>query len=362
VSELLSRRRLGRATLARQMLLAREHVSATEAVERLAGMQAQEPRPPFVGLWSRVEGFRREQLVEAVQSREVVRTTLMRATLHLTSSAHYGVARAALQPALAAAMSARGDLARGLEPDAVLRAARTLLRDGALDFNEIRAGLAQEFPEVNHRALGYWVRTNLPLAMEPSDDRWGFPRAARFGLADRWLDASPTAPAAEELVLRYLAAFGPASAADFQTWSGLRGMKVVFERLRERLVAFTDESGRELLDLADAPRPDEDVPAPARFLPDFDNLVLAHADRTRVVADEHRRGLVTKNLRVRATFLVDGVVAGTWSIARKGKKATLTVAPFSPLRKRDAKELAAEGEALTRFAEEDAASFEVTGI
>jgi hypothetical protein len=287
----------------------------------------------------------------------------MRATLHLVSARDYGFTRVALQPALSAAMNARGDLAAGLDPEAVLPAARELLAERPLDFNAIRAGLAEAFPEVNHRALGYWVRTNMPLVMEPSDDRWGYPRSAGFGLADFLLaDAPDGDAAAEALVLRYLGAFGPATPADFQTWSGLKGAKAVFARLRERLCVLAGEGGRELFDLPDAPRPGEDVPAPPRFLPDFDNLVLAHADRTRIVADEHRRDLVTKNLRVRATFLVDGVVSGTWAITRKGKKATLTIEPFEPLPKPVAKELAAEGERLLRFVEEDAASFELTGV
>jgi hypothetical protein len=206
----------------------------------------------------------------------------------------------------------------------------------------------------------------MPLVMEPSGDRWGFPRAACFGLADSLLADAPADPeaATEALVLRYLGAFGPATPADFQTWSGLKGAKAVFARLRERLHVLADEGGRELFDLPDAPRPGEDMPAPPRFLPDFDNIVLAHADRTRIVADEHRRDLVTKNLRVRATFLVDGVVSGTWAITRKGKKATLAIEPFEPLPKRGGavKALAAEGEALLRFVEEDAASFDVTGV
>jgi winged helix DNA-binding protein len=356
----LTLRQLNRATLARQMLLARERVSPVKAVERLAGMQAQEAKPPFIGLWTRVDGFRREDLHRALHRRTVVRATLMRATLHLMSAKDYATVRMALQPMLAAVMqSALRDRAKGLEVDKVLPVARTILDERPRGFNELRALLQEEFPTVNHRALGYAVRTQLPLVMVPTDDRWAFPSVADFTLADRWLDKPLADGGAAALARSYLAAFGPASAADLQTWSGLQGMKAVLEELRPKLRAFEDERGRELFDLPRAPRPDPDTPAPPRFLPEFDNLMLAHADRTRVLADEHRGAVVTKNLRVRATFLWDGFVRGTWSVERKRDRATLHIAPFEPLPKRARAALAEEGEALLRFAEADASAFEV---
>ena len=151
--------------------------------------------------------------------------------------------------------------------------------------------------------------------------RWGFPPVADFTLADAWLgEPLATDDAPEPLVLGYLAAFGPATAADAQTWSGLTGIKPVLERLRPQVRVFRDERGRELFDLPAAPRPDDDVPAPPRFLPEFDNLVLSHADRTRVLADEHRGFVVTKNLRVRATFLWDGFACGTWALSGRSRQ------------------------------------------
>ena len=160
---------------------------------------------------------------------------------------------------------------------------------------------------------------------------------------------------------RYLAAFGPATVMDAQTWSGLPGLKPVLEGMRPELRAWKDERGRELFDLPDAPRRDADEPAPVRFLPEFDNLLLSHADRTRMLADEHRQlVLMTGSLRVKATFLVDGFVAGTWRVNRKKKVATLELSPFAPLAPTTEDELAAAGEALLRFHEEDAATFEVT--
>jgi DNA glycosylase AlkZ-like len=357
----LTLRELNRATLARQLLLEREKVSAGEAVGRLAGMQAQEAKHPFAGLWSRVEGFGRDDLKSALNEREVVRATLMRATLHLMSAADYAAFRTAVAPALTAAMTgALRGRDQGLDLKKLLPVARKLVKQEPRDFNELRGLLAKEFPKVNERALGYAVRTHLPLVMVPTDDRWAFPSVARFTLAETWLDTQISGDGApDELVRRYLAAFGPASAADFQTWSGLKGMKSVFTGLRDELEVFEDEQGRELFDLPKAPRPGDDVPAPPRFLPEFDNLVLAHADRTRLLADEHRGAVVTKNLRVRATFLWDGSVAGTWKVERKRKAATLLLSPFESLPKRATKALAEEGEALLRFVEEDAESFEV---
>jgi hypothetical protein len=357
----LTPRQLNRATLARQMLLEREKVAAADAVERLCAMQAQEPRHPFVGLWTRVEGFRRAELRDALLEREVVRATSLRGTLHLMSAADYLTFRGVLAPMLNAAVKVLGDRAKGLDPERLLPVARKFLAAGPLTFEELRPLLAAEFPGLSDRALGYAVRTQLPLVMVPTADRWSFPAVADFTPADDWLGAPPsTDEAPDELVLRYLAAFGPATTADVQTWCGLRGLRPVLKRLRPQLVTFRDERKRELFDLPDAPRPDPDIPAPPRFLPDFDNLLLAHADRTRIIADEHRPHVFTKNLRVRATFLWDGQVAGVWASTRKRGAGVLRISPFAPLPRGAADALAAEGEALLLFLEDDLDSVEVT--
>jgi hypothetical protein len=353
----LTTRELGRATLARQMLLEREAVSAIAAVERLCGMQAQEPRPPFAGLWSRVDGFRRDDLLEPLRSGKVVRATLMRATLHLMSARDYRKLRSALDPMMLGAMGPR---TKDVDLDAVLREAAKLLRRGPLTFNELRAALARRFPRADDRGLGRAVRLGMPLVMVPTDDRWAFARDSRFALAATVI-GKPLAKraAAGELLLRYLAAFGPATAGDFQTWSGLGGARAIVDGVRDSLVELRDERGRELFDLPDAPRPGADVPAPVRLLPDFDNLLLAHDDRTRVIADDHRGLVATKNLRIKATFLVDGIVSGTWAVERRGRQATLTLTPFGRLRKADVRELEAEGEAMLRFLEEEASMHDV---
>jgi hypothetical protein len=356
-TDTITLRGLNRATLARQMLLSRERVSPAEAVERLAGMQAQEAKPPFAGLWTRLERFRRDDLLAALREREVVRATWLRATLHLVRAGDYLALRMALDPMLERAMRGFG---AQVPVEELLPVARTLVEQAPRNFNELRGLLSEAFPEVNERALGYIVRLKLPLVMVATGDPWGFPSVADFTLADEWLGAKPdTGDAPHELVRRYLAAFGPATAADVQTWSGLQGVRAVLAELRDELHVVEDEGGRTLFDLPGAPRPGEDTPAPVRFLPAFDNLVLSHADRTRVLADEHKGRVTTRNLRVRPTFLVDGFVAGTWEIGRKKAAATLRVSPFAPLPKGAAGELATEGEALLRFAEDDADTYDV---
>ena len=344
------------------MLLEREaDGDVTTAVERLAGMQAQEPKHPFVGLWTRLDEFSGAALLHALTQRAVVRATLMRSTLHLFSAADYTALRLALQPPAPVALRVLGARAEGLDPAAVVSATRELLAGRPLAFDAIRAGLQERFPDVNDRALGYAARTLVPLVMVPDGDaRWGYPRAGAFALAEEFLDGAPAPAAPTALVTRYLGAFGPASVADLQTWSGIGGLKPVFDEMRDELVVLADERGRELFDLPAAPRPGADVDAPVRFLPEFDNLLLAYDDRTRVIADEHRPLVTTKNLRVRATFLVDGRVAGLWSVAVKRRVATLELAPFGTLARRAVAELAAEGEALARFAEPEATSYEVT--
>lgn len=359
--DVLSARQLNRATLARQMLLERADVSPATAIERLAGMQAQEPRPPFIGLWSRLQEFRREDLHQTLLEREVVRGTLMRGTLHLFSAADYAAFRMAIQPVLDQGLKLLGDRAEGLNSDRVLPVARDLLRERPRTFAEIRSLLVEAFPEVNDRALGFTVRMQLPLVMTPVEHRWSFPANADFALAEDWLGGPlATGDATRELALRYLAAFGPASVADLQTWSGLPKMKPVLDALRPELAIFADERGRELFDLPDAPRPHVDTRAPVRFLPEFDNLLLSHADRTRVIADEHRNLVYQKgNLRLLSSFLVNGVVGGVWRVERKRKTATLRLTPFAPLTKPVKRELEWEGEALLRFIEDDAADFEI---
>lgn len=358
----LTIRQLNRATLARQILLSRGTATAVAAVERLAGLQAQLARPPFVGLWTRLEGFRRGDLARPLRERQIIRATAMRGTLHLMSAADYVALRGALQPMLTKGMQAiLRERAQDLDMDTLRAEARVFFGGKPATFDALRNHLKAKHPQADERAMAYAIRMHLPLVQVPTDDAWGFPAASDFALADDWLGKEvPTGEApAHMLVRRYLAAFGPATSRDAQVWSGLQSLRAAFEELRPELVTFRDERRRELFDLPDAPRPEEDTPAPVRFLPEFDNLVLAHDDRTRVIADEHRPKVTLKNLQVRATFLVDGFVAGTWKVERKKKTATLVLEPFGKLAKKTLSELEREGKELLRFVEEDALETEV---
>jgi winged helix DNA-binding protein len=358
----LTPRALNRALLARQMLLAREKISSVAAIERLAGMQAQQPQPPVIGLWTRLEGFRREDLLRRLADRGVVRATLMRATLHLWSARDYLALRASLQPALSLAMrSILRDRLDGLNTEAMLAAARKCFEEQPRTFTELREALIKAFPKEDERAMGYLVRTHLPLVVVPGEAVWGYGADAPFAAAEAWLGKPLKASQSPQaLVLRYLAAFGPATAADAQTWSSLPKLQEVFEALRPKLRVFRDARRRELFDLPDAPRPPEDAPAPVRFLPGFDNLVLSHADRTRIISDEHRPRVVTRNLQVLPSFLVDGFVAGTWTASRRKQAATLTISPFARLPAAAKSELAEEAERLARFLHPDVSQFEIT--
>lgn len=343
----LTRRALNRATLARQMLLRRERIAPLDAIARLAGMQAQVPKPPFVGLWTRLEKFDAADLRALIAKRKVVRATLMRGTIHLVTTQDFLAWRMPIQPVLDGgrmAIVGEQDVAK------LVPIGRTFFDEVPRPFDALRKHLAERFPDGDERIMAYTVRMHLPLVLVPDDSDWGWAGNAAFAVAETYLGKKIAKSAdARELALRYLAAFGPASAADFQTWSGLATAKAVFEELRPRLVTFEGEKKRtELFDLPDAPRPGEDAPAAVRFLPEFDNLLLSHADRTRVLPDEHRPRVVTKNLRILGTFLVDGFVAGTWAAPKK-KGQKLELEPFIKLDRATKKALDEEASALAAF-------------
>ncbi len=353
----LTRRALNRALLVRQGLLERGDTGVVPMVEQVAGLQAQLARPPFIGLWSRLRHFRRDQLIDALHERRVVRVTAMRGTLHLLSARDYLAWRAPLQAALDAGLTAIvGDALKAMDLAGAEKAVRALLARTPATFEAIRDHLAPKYPDVNVRHLAYALRLTLPLVQVPVDDNpWAFPGSAAFSAADTWLGTRVPLKAtpATAMVRRYLAAFGPATVTDAQAWSGIPKLAPVFEAMRDELITFRDDRKRELFDLPDAPRPDADTAAPIRFLPEFDTAILGHHDRTRIISDEHRRRVSTKNLQVLATILVDGEVAGIWSIDRKKRRAVLTVEPFAPLPARVRKALMQEGEALLTFTEGD---------
>ncbi len=361
VPETLSRRALNRALLARQLLLAREAIAPIAAIERLVGLQAQQPRPPFIGLWSRLADFERAELRTLLETCQVVRGTAMRCTLHLMSARDYLAFRPVLQPVLTGSMQAiLRERTATFEIEALLTEARRLFGERPRTFTEVRTKLLRRFPGADERAMGYAVRTHLPLVVAPAEHDWGFRADPEFTLAEEWLgEPLPADEGPAALVLRYLAAFGPAAASDAQAWCGLGGLATVLDGLRSQLVVFRDERKRELFDLPEAPRPPVETPAPVRFVADFDNLILGHAHRTRIIAEEHRSRVVTKNLLVLPTFLVDGFVAGTWKVSQARKNVILNLTPFQPLPTRAMEDLAEEGERLAGFVEPEATGFDL---
>jgi len=359
----LTLRELNRATLARQMLLDRQTIPVLDAVGRLAGLQAQVTSPPYVGLWTRLKDFRREDLTRLMEEKQVVRATLMRATLHLMTAEDYLLLRPALQPALTRSMnSIAGKRLDGLDVDRLVGVAREYFEREPHPFADLRPLLSELEPDRDPSALAYAVRTSLPLVQVPSGGVWGYSGKAPFTTAERWLGrALSGSEDPRRLVLKYLAAFGPATVRDVQTWSGRMQLKQPVEELRAELRTFRDERGNELLDLPDAALPPEDTPAPPRFVPDYDNLVLSHADRGRVISDEHRKKVFLSAARVRATFLIEGFVRGAWKVEKTRKTATLVIEPFEPISTEDHAALSDEGERLVRFLAEPqgAETFEV---
>lgn len=368
---LLTRRALGRATLARQLLLARERTTPARALERLLCLQAQLARPPFLALWTRLEGFAREDLTRAACARQVVRVPFLRGTLHLLTARDYLRLRAAAAPSLEAAL--RAITGRNLERREAAAAAarpgtpgpeaavRGWLAEAPRTFEALRALLAERFPDADPHDAARAARLRIPLAQVPEPDApWGWPGAATFADAEAWLGRRCEPEAAPQALLRRaLAALGPATAADLASFTGLPGVRAALEPLLPALRTFRDEDGEELLDLADAPRPPEDVTAPVRFLGEFDALLLGHADRRRFIDEAHRPLVVTRNGLVRACFLVDGRVEGTWRLERSRRAAVLVVEPFAALGGAARLALSAEGEGLLRFAELGARAYDV---
>ncbi|MDX6716211.1 MAG: hypothetical protein QOH30_2769 [Baekduia sp.] len=361
-------RALNRALLARQLLLARAERSVQDAIEHLVGLQAQAPRAPYVALWSRLAGFAADDLAGLIAKRRAVRGSFMRATVHLLSARDAAAIRPVVQPVLEARFgaSAFARAIAGVDRDELLAAGRAAMEESPCTHAELRALLSERWPGVEPDALAYAIAFLVPSAQMPPRGLWERGGPARRAPLET-LVGRPPAPGAtpDALVLRYLAAFGPATAADVRTWSGLAGIGPVLERLRPQLVSFSDEAGRELLDLPDAPRPDPGTPAPPRFLPEYDNLLLSHADRARIIEAPRRVPLPPGNGGVAGTLLVDGFWRATWRIERDGagrdREATarLRIAPFTRIDAADRKAVTTEGLALLSFAAADATDREV---
>ncbi len=373
--EVLSLRAVNRALLARQLLLDRLPLSAAgpgraaqvvQAVEHLIGLQAQAPFPPYYGLHSRLDGFRPEDLAALLTDRSVVRIALMRGTIHLVSARDCLPLRRLVQPVIERGMrSAHGKQLSGLDPGELAAAGRNLVEAEPMTFSRLGQELAARWPGHAPAALAQGVRAYVPLVQVPPRAVWGRAGQSRHTSAEHWLGqwrapagpGYPPQPASRaelaQLVTRYLGAFGPASLRDVRAWSGLTGLKAVLEQLRPSLVTFRDEQGAELFDLPTAPRPGGGVPAPVRLVAEFDNLVLSHAERSRVISAKAARRLYTVNGVIPGSVLVDGFVAGMWRLTRSRDAARATIEMFAPVREREA--LTGEAERVLAFAAPGAA-------
>jgi Winged helix DNA-binding domain len=353
---MLGRRALNRALLERQLLLRRTRRPAAEVVEHLVGLQAQEPRDPYVALWTRLEDFDPDELGSLVAGRQVVRSPLMRATIHLVAADDALSLSPLVRPVLERNFwtgSPFGRQVKGVDVEAVLAAGRALLDEQPRTNAQLRAFLAERWPTYDATSLAYAVHHLVPVVQVPPRGVWGQKGLPTWAATESWLGRPlDPAPSIDQVVLRYLAAFGPAGTMDVQAWSGLTRLREVTDRLRPRLRTFRSEAGRELFDLPDAPRPDPDTPAPVRFLPQYDNVLLSHADRGHLSAGAAARW-PTDDLHW-SPLLVDGFVAGAWRLVRDRKAATLTVRPLAPVSGQDQAALTGEGERLLAVLAPDA--------
>ncbi|MFJ6792734.1 winged helix DNA-binding domain-containing protein [Streptomyces sp. NPDC091268] len=351
----LDTRSLNRATLARQLLLSRAEMSARDAVEHLLGLQAQNVKPPYFQLHARLAGFRPAELAGLMEAREVVRMVTMRSTIHTHTAQDARTLRPLVQPARDREVAYFRKGLVGVDLERLDACARAFVEAEPRTMGEIRQELLEHWPDADPQSLAVAARCRLPLVQVTPRGVWGLSGQVRLTTLDTWLgpDArpdngearphpgSPQTHPVDRVVLRYLRAFGPASVKDMQTWAGLTRLREAFERLRPGLDVFQDENGVELFDLPDAVRPDPDTPAPPRFLPEFDNLLLSHADRSRVLAPE-LKGRTWRGNQAYRTLLLDGFLGGLWML----DGAALTVELFRPASKALRAQITAEAQAL----------------
>ncbi|WP_406515015.1 winged helix DNA-binding domain-containing protein [Streptomyces sp. NBC_00873] len=343
----LTPRALGRATLERQLLLRRTPMSAKEAVGHLVGLQAQNSKPPYYQLFARLEGFDPAELSALMGSREVVRIVTLRSTIHTHTADDALTLRPLVQPARSRELKMFRQGLGGVDLDRLAAIGRELVEERPRTPKELREALLAQWPDADPQALTLAVRCTLPLVQVTPRGLWGRSGQVALTTVEHWLGrpSEPT-PAPDATVLRYLGAFGPASVKDMQMWAGLTRLREVFERLRPRLITFRDEHGVELFDLPDAPRPDPDTPAPPRFLPEFDNVLLGHADRTRVIPPQFK-GRNGNGNQAYGAVLVDGFLAAIWRFGAPGQKpggeGTVTVQALGRLSPAEREAVTEEG-------------------
>jgi len=356
---ILGRRALNRALLDRQLLLRRATRPVRDAVEHLLGLQAQSPTPPYYALWARLEGFDPHELGRMLVEREVVRLTLMRGTVHLVTVRDAQLLRPLVQVVVERTHNgAFGRRMVGADVAELAAAVReALAARGPLTARELARMLVARGIGEDVEAIGNATRVHVPLVQVPPRGVWGAGGQARYATLEDWTGGELEAePSIDAVALRYLGAFGPASPMDMQSWSGLTRLTAVFERLRPQLVTFRDEDGRELFDLPGAPRPDPDVPAPVRFLGEYDNVLLGHADRRRIIPEAFPWTAMLQAGRSVGNVLVDGVLRATWRLDReRDGRVTLVLRPSPPLTRAEREEVGAEAERVLELAATDAA-------
>ncbi|MEV0322544.1 winged helix DNA-binding domain-containing protein [Streptomyces sp. NPDC050658] len=362
----LGTRALNRATLDRQLLLrrSRDH-SAEDAVSHLLGLQAQNVKPPYYALAARLADFDPLELSALIEARALVRIVTMRSTIHLHTAEDAIALRPMMQPALQREMATVfGKGLTGVDLGELTALAREAVEDEPRTMKQLREVLHVRWPEADPQSLAVAARCLLPLVQVTPRGLWRRSGQVALTTVEHWLGADAEPPEADPMpdaaVLRYLAAFGPASVKDMQTWARLTRLRDVFERLRPQLRTFRDENGTELFDLPDAPRPDPDTPAPPRFLPEYDNLLLSHADRTRVVPAEYK-GRTWKGNFAYCVFLLDGFLAGVWRLTEDAKSGTavLTIEPFGKPGRAQRDELTGEAERMLSRIAETSSSYDI---
>ncbi len=346
----LSLRELNRTLLVRQMLAQRAAMTPLELVRHLVAVQGQEPNWPYVGLWSRLADFRHDDLAALLRERKLVRSTMIRRTVHLADADDFRWLRPTVHPIVHAALQAPyyRDEIEGIDLAELAVAGRELLSGQILSRTELGRLLAERFPDRHARRLAEAAELLVPMAHSPVTGAWGKwrNRSVTVALADEWIGVPmETEPHAQTLILRYLAAFGPATVADMQAWAGVTKLAEVVDEMRSSLRVFTDDQHRVLFDLPDAPLADPGLPMPVRFLPAFDNALLGHKDRRRIISEEDRQRIAKEASLGVPMYLVDGFVHGRWAL----EDSTIRVTPWHPLSAADESALRAEAERLLGF-------------
>lgn len=355
----LTLRQLNRTLLARQLLMRRHDMRALAATERLIALQSQIPNPPYIGLWTRLRDFERGQLTELLESRELVRAPWIRSTLHLVSAADHQRFQSVIQPALLRGLrSFFGARAADLDIERLTSIAKPFLESNQPAIGALRLYLQEHEPQLNKEAMAYAVRSHLPLVQIPPSGTWGAGTRATYTTAEKWLGTADPSDLTH-LFRRYLAAYGPASVMDFQTWTGMTNLKSQLAPALADLVAYQCPGGRDIYDLPEASIATPDSIAPLRFIPEYDNLLIAHRDRSRILPDAHRKKVFLSAGRVIGTVLIDGFVGATWHVKKDKHALTLYVKLFEPGPKHCLGAIQQEGNRLLRFFDDKASSHAV---